>query len=414
MTDEVRREIALFRYGILAPLISEAYDESNSIKQFLDNAAAKTYTNPRGEDTKISASTLERWYYDYQRNGFDGLIPKRRSDTGKPRKIDDDIINQIRFLKSEYPRIPATLIHQRLIDNGTIIKGEVSLSTVNRFVNKILDEEKHSNKQDIKRYERAHINEVWCGDTCYGPYLTIEGKKRRVYIMALIDDASRYIVGVDTVLNDDFINLMSTLKTAVIRHGKPRMLNFDNGSAYKNKQMELVAARVGITLHFCMPYTPISKAKIERWFKTLRDQWMSQLRLNEYNTLGELRKSLFEYVSKYNQTVHSSLNGLSPQERFFKESYTIKRLNEDQIEKAFLLEYERRVSADNVVVLDGIHYEVDYRYSKQKITLRYSPDLSKIYVVDKQTGNLVPIKILNKKENALIKREKVKLVGGVK
>lgn len=189
MNDEARRQIALFRYGILAPLISENYDEHKSNREFFYNAAKKVYTNPRGEDVKVSAATLERWYYNYKRDGFDALIPKRRCDTGNTRKFDDDIAEQIRFLKQEYPRIPATLIHQKLIDNGTINKGDISLSTTNRFVNKIKEEEKYSNKQDIRRYERPHINEVWCGDTCYGPYITVDGKKKRTYIIAMLDDA---------------------------------------------------------------------------------------------------------------------------------------------------------------------------------------------------------------------------------
>ena len=90
----------------------------------------------------------------------------------------------------------------------------------------------------------------------------------------------------------------------------------------------------------------------------------------------------------------------------------IKRLTDEQIETSFLLEYERRVSADNVVMIDETEYEVDYKYSKQRITLRYSPDLSKIYVVDKNTSELTEIKLLNKHDNSVIKREKIKLTGG--
>lgn len=412
MNNETRQQIALFRYGILAPLISGTYDEHKTVKEFFSHASQKVYQNPRGEDTKVSASTLERWYYNYQHGGFDALIPQRRSDTGKPRKLDDDIASQIKYLKKEYPRIPATLIHQKLIDNGTILKGEISLSTVNRFVNQVKTENKYTNNKDMRRYERAHINEVWCGDTCYGPYLKVDGKKKRVYIIALIDDASRHIVGIDIAFHDNFVNLMAVMKTAITRHGRPKVLNFDNGSSYKNKQMELLAARVGTTISYCTPYSPIQKAKIERWFRTLRDHWMSLLKMSDYKTIDELRRSLMKYVTGYNQSVHSSLDGLSPQDRFFKESHMIKRLTEEQIEKSFLLEYERRVSADNVIMIDETEYEVDYRYSRQRITLRYSPDLSKIYVVDQHTGELVPIKLLNKQENSLIKREKVKLTGG--
>lgn len=412
MNDEMRQKIALFRYGILAPLISGTYDENKTIKEFFFNAAEKVYTTPSGEDTQIAASTLERWYYNYQHGGFDALIPQRRRDTGRHRKLDDDITMQIIYLKKEYPRIPATLIYQKLIDNGTIRKGEISLSTINRFINQVKLENNYTDNKDMKRYERAHINEVWCGDSSVGPYIKINGKKKRTYIIALIDDASRYIVGIGIFFHDNFVNLMSVMKTAVTRFGRPKILNFDNGPSYKNKQMELLAARIGTTISYCAPYTPTSKAKIERWFRSLKDQWMSQLDMNEYNSLEELRSSLLNYVNSYNQKIHSSLNGLSPQDRYFNESYLIKRLTEEQIEKSFLLEYERRVSADNVVLIDETEYEVDYRYSRQKVTLRYSPDLSKIYVVDKRTGELTPIKLLNKQDNSLIKREKVKLTGG--
>ena len=139
---------------------------------------------------------------------------------------------------------------------------------------------------------------------------------------------------------------------------------------------------------------------------------MAGLNMNDYKDLDELRRELGNYIMQYNQTVHSSLNGLSPQDRFFSESHMIKRLTPLQIEHSFLLEYERRVSADNVVILNETEYEVDYRYSKQKITLRYSPDLSKIYVVDKNTEELSEIKLLNKQENSKVKREKIKLTGG--
>jgi hypothetical protein len=92
-------------------------------------------------------------------------------------------------------------------------------------------------------------------------------------------------------------------------------------------------------------------------------------------------------------------------DRFFSESELIKRLSLEHIEESFLLKIERRVSTDNVIVVDGVEYEVDYRYSKQRITLRYSH----IFIVDKHSGELTPIRLLNKHENSKIKREKVQL-----
>ena len=102
---------------------------------------------------------------------------------------------------------------------------------------------------------------------------------------------------------------------------------------------------------------------------------------------------------------------MSPQDRFFSEPEQIRRLSHEKIDQDFLLEIERRVSADSVIVIDQIEYEVDYRFAKQRIRLRYSPDMKDIFVVE-HDGSLTPIRILNKTENAQIKREKVHLCKG--
>ena len=409
MTEKERNDIALFRYGILAPLITGTWDGESSNSGFFRHASTKTYITPDGIETTVAHGTMERWFYDYKRLGFDGLLPKSRSDMGKSRKLDEDIKEQIRYLKEEYRRIPSTLIHQKLIENGTIKPKEVSLSTITRYVNQLMLEKKYTNNTDMRRYEREHINEVWCGDsTVLAPRLIVDGKKHKTYIIALLDDASRYIVGIDVFLNDNFINLMSVMKSAVTRYGKPQKFNFDNGKPYKNKQMDLLSARIGSSIYYNTPYTPTGKAKLERWFRTMKDQWMSQIVVKDFHSIHDIRTSLMYFVDQYNKNPHSSLDGCSPEERFFKESHMIKRLSQEQIQHSFLLECDRRVSADSVIIIDEVHYEVDYRYAKQKITIRHSPDLKEVFVVDSATGALEPIKLLNKNANAHIKREKVR------
>ena len=143
----------------------------------------------------------------------------------------------------------------------------------------------------------------------------------------------------------------------------------------------------------------------------MKDQWMASLDIRDFHTLDELRLSLHHFVQDYNQSVHSSLKGMSPQDRFFSEPELIKRLPEEQIEHSFLLEIERRVSIDCVVTIDQVEYEVDYRFAKQRITLRYTPDMNEIYVVEAD-GTLTPVRLLNKHDNALVKRDKVRLTGG--
>ncbi|WP_095175659.1 MULTISPECIES: hypothetical protein [Blautia] len=117
------------------------------------------------------------------------------------------------------------------------------------------------------------------------------------------------------------------------------------------------------------------------------------------------------YVRSYNKGPHSSLKGVSPQERFFREPELISRLSDEQIGFSFLLEVERRVSADSVIVIDQVDYEVDFRFAKQRITLWYTPDMKDIFIVE-AGGFLTPVRLLNKHDNASVKRDKVRLTGG--
>lgn len=412
MNQEKKQAIALMRYSAIAPLITGLSDDYESLTAFFNNASVKGVIHPDGTVKHYAPGTIEKWYRNYKEAGFDALIPTGRVDQGKPRKLDDDLQEQIRYLKANYPRMSASAIYRQLRDNGSIKNGEVSESTVNRYINLIAVQMKTTTNQDMRRYERAHINEVWCGDSSVGPYLkTSDGKKHKVYIIALIDDASRFIVGIDVFFNDNFVNLMSVMKSAVAKYGRPGMFNFDNGSSFKNKQMELLAARIGSVVHYDQPYTPTQKAKIERWFRTMKDQWLSSLDIRDFHSLDELRGNLLAYVKNYNQTVHSSLKGLSPQDRFFSEPNRIRRLSDEEIENSFLLELERRVSSDSVIVIDQVEYEVDYRFAKQRIKIRYSPDMKDIFIVEAD-GTLTPIRLLNKTENAYIKREKIHLCRG--
>lgn len=412
MTQDQSHAIALMRYGIIAPLVSGLSDQYDSKEAFFRDASTKGYVTPSGSIKHFSPTSIKRWYNNYQRRGFDALLPSSRSDSGKSRKLDDDLQAQITYLKSNYPRMSSAAIFRQLRENGSITSNALSEATVNRFVQNLALLKKTTTNQDMRRYERPHINEVWCGDTSVGPYLkTTDGKKHKVFIIALIDDASRFIVGIDVFFNDNFINLMSVMKSAVAKYGRPQMYNFDNGSSFKNKQMELLAARTGSVLHYDRPYTPTQKAKIERWFRTMKDQWLATLDIRDYHSLDALRGNLLAYVHRYNQTPHSSLKGLSPQDRFFSEPERIKRLSDEEIQKHFLLEIERRVSIDSVITIDQVEYEVDYRFAKQRVRLRYSPDMTTIFILETD-GTFTPIRLLNKHENALIKREKLHLCRG--
>lgn len=408
MTENEKQEVALFRYSILSPCL-QGNDEYGSLKHFFTVLSAKSY-DFKGKKLTFASGTIEQWYYAYKKRGFDGLKPAGRSDAGVPRKMNEDIEAAIRMIIDEYPRIPSTVVYSRLIDMGIITKKELSLSSLTRYVSSIKAQSMITNNKDMRRYERAHINEVWCGDSTFGLRIdTPEGKKKAV-IIALIDDASRMIVGIDIFFNDNYVNLMSVIKSAVTKYGIPYIFNFDNGKNYRNRQISLLSAKMGSNINYCAPYVPESKSKIERFFRTLKDHWFTQLNAKDTSSIESARESLFRYIDEYNHTVHSSLNGKCPKERFFDEQTRIRRLNETQIHDYFLLEIERKVSRDSVVMIDQVEYEVHYRYAGKRITLRYTPDMKEVYVVD--GDKMIEIKLLNKIENSTIKREKIRISEG--
>ncbi len=405
MTDKDRERIAVFRYGIISPLVVGSYIELSK-DTFYKNASARITKDHDGNSYSISPSTIERWYSKYMKLGLEGLIPKKRVDKGRLRKLSDDAILKIEEIKAKFPRIQTTVIYETLIKDGIINKKDISLSSINRFVNMLDIKNNYKVKKDMKRYEKEHINELWCGDSSVGPYIKVNGKKIKTYMIALIDDASRLIVGIKLFENDNFVNLMSVIKSAISKYGKPKYFNFDNGKSYKNEQMNLLVARIGSVVRYCEPYSPESKSKIERWFRTLKDHWMRVIDWNNWKSLEEAQISLLEYVNKYNNTVHSSL-GKTPSERFFLESEYIKRLTDREIKEYFYLEKECKVSIDNIINLEKRQFEVPYIYSKQLIKIRYSYDFTEVFVV-RNDGTLEEIKLVDKIANSKIKREKIK------
>ena len=95
MNDKEKTDIALFRYGIIAPLVTGCNMTDKKRTEFFRDAAQKTYVRPDGSCIKFSSDTIYRYTKMYEEGGFDALKPKGRSDNGKSRKLDDDVTSQI-------------------------------------------------------------------------------------------------------------------------------------------------------------------------------------------------------------------------------------------------------------------------------------------------------------------------------
>ena len=396
-------EIASLKLSLIAPVINGTYtDDSKSA--YFKRIAATPVKLPNGSTVFYAPGTFSTWESDYRRFGFDALMPKNRSDIGKTRKINDSAIEEIYRLKKVFPRINATIIYQKLIEDGFINQKDVSISTVQRFIkNNDLKSARNPNIKDRKAFEEEFAVGMYQGDTCYGPFIAENGTRKRTYLIMLIDDKSRLIVGGRYFYNDNSYNFQKILKEAVSRYGIPGKLYLDNGSPYKNEQLSLICGSLGIVeLH-----TPVrdgaSKGKVERNFRTLKNRWLNALDVNSITSLDELNDELFSYINKHNTTIHSSTNE-KPIDRYRCDLAHIKMpLNKEWLEECFMNRLSRRVNNDSTVKINKISFDVPMQFIRQKVEVRFLPDdIDNAYIYyDKEK---YPIRKTNKVENSKTKR----------
>ena len=187
-------EIASIRLALIQPAFNGTYPDATK-KQYYERISEVPLKLPDGKAIKYSAGTLACWESDYRKGGFEALMPRQRSDSGKSRKLDDDTISAIIQIRTQFPKINATEIYHKLIADGIIRKNDVSLSTIQRYIKKHnLKGASAPGQKDRKAFEEEYVGGMYQGDTMYGPYLTENGVRRRTYCIMLLDDKSRMIV----------------------------------------------------------------------------------------------------------------------------------------------------------------------------------------------------------------------------
>ena len=397
-------EIASIRLALIAPTINNTFTEKSK-SAYYRRIAAIPVKLPNGNSVLYSPGTLSNWESEYTRFGFDALLPKTRSDIGQTRKLADVAIEQIYILKTTFPRINATFIYYKLIEDGFINEKDVSISTVQRFIkNNDLKSARCINMKDRKAFEEEFATAMYQGDTCYGPYITENGERRRTYVVMLIDDKSRLIVGGRFFYNDNSYNFQKVLKEAVARYGIPNKIYLDNGSPYKNEQLSLICGSLGIVELHTMVRDGASKGKVERNFRTLKSRWLNALDIKSISSLAELNDELFTYINKHNITIHSSTNE-RPIDRYKSDLARIKVASDSQwLDNCFMNRVERRVNNDSTINIDKISYDVPMQFIRQKVEVRYLPDdMDSAYIYYENIK--YSIRKTNKIENGKTKRK---------
>ena len=372
--DDLRQAIALFRYGVIADLVHLPLG-TKGIGDKLRDKAGQPYTIPGTDRTRVAADTIRGWIKLYRDGGFDALYPKPRTDRGQPRRLPPEVAERLVALKTENPACSVRIIIGKARAEG--IDQPLAPSTVHRlFSREGLFDRAPPDGADRRRFAFRDAGELWMSDVMHGPKVRHGRSRRKSYLVAFIDDATRVIPFAAFADAENVQAFLPIFKNALIRRGLPQRLYVDNGANYRSRQLALVCARLGIVLVHARPYQPAGKGKIERFFRTLRAGWLSHLDTRDLDSLQTLNRSLWAWIEgEYHNTPHRGLDGRAPLEQWALASAGVRYPDATlELDEIFLFEARRLVHKDRTVSLNGRLYEVDPLLVGQRVVLRYDPD----------------------------------------
>jgi len=403
MEREIREKIALKRYQIISPVLAEPARAQN---EYFRKQAQREHDFPRYGLRKISVSTMKAWLRKYRKKGFGGLKPKNRSDGGRPRRLDAETIKAIEVKCKAYPFLTVQKLYENLGDQGLLGDPPVHYNTLLRLIknHKWLNVERRNDVR--KAYEVDNVNDLWICDFMHGPKVRTANKSHKAILCAIIDDHSRMVVGHAFSKSETISSLTLVLKEAFLGYGIPKRLYVDNGPSFSSQLLARSCAMAGISLIHSKPYDSPSRGKVERFFRTIRDRFLSGVMTDI--TLEELNEAFWLWLQNdYHHKLHTGI-GERPIDRYNAslERVPIRRLSKNELDEIFLIRHERVVNNDATISFKGDLYEVPSAYIRHRIEIRHPvDDLMELYLYDNGV-RVGKIKLVDKKENARTFRPK--------
>lgn len=396
MNEKLREQVALFRYGLIAPLLNGQVDT----KEYFRELEGKVHSIPYYGERKVAEKTVKEWLLHYRRNGFEALKPKKRADRGNSRRLSPEDQDHILELRKKILHMPVSVFYEQLIENGEIQKNQISYSTINRLLKKYnLVGKQMLATPERKRFAHEKINVLWQGDLSHGPYL----QKKKTFLIAYIDDCSRLVPFAQFFTSEKFDGLREVTKEALIRRGKPSMIYADNGKIYRSETLQYACAQLGITLTHTQPYDPQSKGKIERFFKTVQTRFYPLLQAEPARSLDELNERFWRWLEEdYHRRIHASLEGKTPHEVFQAQLDQVKFLEDPSILNTIFLKREhRKVRPDGTITLNKQLYEVPHRFIGYPVDIRFDEQGVYVYEDNRKVAEAIPVSM---HDNAHVKR----------
>ena len=398
-TDERRRlerarEIALFRYSLIQEVISPQLTAAQRGRRVRE-LAAMTHPGPDGREVRVSYQSINRWKRDYLGGGFEALVPSPRQASAR---TPGEVLELAAALKRENPERTAAQVQRILRATG----WAPSDRTLQRLFTRLELNQPPADpgqQQVFGRFEASRPNELWTGDALHGPVIA----GRKTYLFCFIDDHSRAVMGARWAFHEDVVRLAAALRPALAVRGVPENAYVDNGSAFVDAWLLRACAVLGIKLVHSRPYRPQGRGKVERFFRTVRDQFLVEIAGDGRQAgtraadLAELNRLFDAWVQAgYHRTVHSE-TGEPPLARWATGiSRPLPLPSPAQLREAFLWSERRTVKKTATVSLHGNLYQVDASLVRCVIELVFDPfDLTDIQVRHKgrPAGKAVPFLI---------------------
>lgn len=378
---------ALFRYGVISPLLLSSDERTRSER--LREQAAQQWQAPDGVPRCYSVSTIEGWFYAYRGGGLAALRDKPRSDRGTQKAMPPQVAEAIDQLLQDHPRVKTVHLIKRLTDQGLISGNTPSASTIYRYVRPRRQEGgAEPPGQERRSFEAPHAGALWQTDVMYGSYVPVKcadgrRRKRQTYLVACLDDHSRLCCHGQFYLQQGLPEIIDTFAQATRKRGVPEQLYCDNGRAYRSPQLRRIAAEIGAVLTFTKIRDAQAKGKIERFFQTVQSAFLTPLyEFTPPKSLAELNQHFWQWMeSDYNNKHHRSLDQ-TPLQRWLITAAKVRLLPASQpAEHFFLLQVERKVRNDGTFALMSRRFETDWVLGGSKIAVRYDPaDMSRVFV----------------------------------
>lgn len=403
LEEHKRREraqaIGLFRYQLICPALDEALSTKQRGKLVRETAAA-THTDPFGNQVRISRETLDRWIRRYRSGGFEALVPAPRRLAAR---TDAQVLELAASLKRENPTRTVAQVARIL---RTATGWAPSESTLLRHFHglELMGPAAGQAAAVFGRFEAADPNELWVGDALHGPRVG----DRKTYLFAFLDDHSRLVVGHRFGFAEDTVRLAAALKPAWAARGVPAGIYVDNGSAFCDAWLLRACAKLGVRLVHSTPGRPQGRGKIERFFRTVREQFLIEVTdtssedlaaagVEDATALLELNRLFTAWVeTEYHRRTHTE-TGQSPLARWEAGWDRLGRTpampTAADLTEAFLWSEYRVVTKTATVSLHANTYQVDPTLVGRKVELVFSPfDLETVQVRyhDKNYGKALP------------------------